>query len=103
VFDNNGVIVGSMAHATATSTINIGSAGNYAVWFYAEAAEPSQFTLLQNGSAVEGAIYGWGSGSLGRTGMVIITAVTGDVLTVRNHSSYRHLREALSQIQMLRY
>ena len=87
VFGINGIIVGSITHTPATSTIQIGSAGDYAIWFYTEVVEPSQFTLFQNGGAVDGAIYGSGSGTQENTGMVIITAATGDVLTVRNHSS----------------
>ena len=49
VFGTNGIIVGSITHTPATSTIQIGSAGDYAIWFYTEIVEPSQFTLFQNG------------------------------------------------------
>lgn len=87
IFNTNGTIVGPITHAPATSTIQIGSAGDYVVWFYTEVVEERQFTLFQNGTAVDGAIYGAGSGTQGGTGMVIITAATNDVLTVRNHSS----------------
>ena len=86
-FSSNGVIVGTITHAPGTSTIQIGSAGDYSVWFYANGVEPNQFTLFQNGAPVAGSVYGSGAGTQGNTGMVIITAAAGDVLTVRNHSS----------------
>jgi len=86
-FSSNGVIVGTITHAPGTSTIQIGSAGDYSIWFYANGVEPNQFTLFQNGSPVAGSIYGSGAGTQGNTGMVIITAAAGDLLTIRNHSS----------------
>jgi len=86
-FSSNGVIVGTITHAPGTSTIQIGSAGDYSVWFYANGVEPNQFTLFQNGAPVAGSVYGSGAGTQGNTGMVIITAAAGDILTVRNHSS----------------
>ena len=86
-FSSNGVIVGTITHAPGTSTIQIGSAGDYSVWFYANGVEPNQFTLFQNGAPVVGSVYGSGAGTQGNTGMVIITAAAGDILTVRNHSS----------------
>ena len=86
-FSSNGTIVGTITHAPGTSTIQIGSAGDYSVWFYANGVEPNQFTLFQNGAPVDGSVYGSGAGTQGNTGMVIITAAAGDILTVRNHSS----------------
>lgn len=86
-FSSNGIIVGTITHAPGTSTIQIGSAGDYSVWFYSNGVEPNQFTLFQNGAPVSGSIYGSGVGTQGSTGMVIITAAAGDILTVRNHSS----------------
>ena len=86
-FSTNGIIVGTITHAAGASTIQIGSAGHYAVWFYATGLEPNQFTLFQNETPVAGGIYGTGAGTQGNSGMVIINAATGDVLTVRNHTS----------------
>jgi len=86
-FSDNGIIVGTITHAPGTSTIQIGSAGDYSVWFYANGVEPNQFTLFQNGAPVEGSVYGSGAGTQGNNGMVIIRAAAGDILTVRNHSS----------------
>ena len=86
-FSSNGIIVGTITHAPGTSTIQIGSAGDYAVWFYENGVEPNQFTLFQNGAPVSGSVYGSGAGTQGNNGMVIITAAAGDILTVRNHSS----------------
>ena len=86
-FSSNGVIVGTITHTPGTSTIQIGTAGDYSIWFYAIGVEPNQFTLFQNGAPVAGAIYGTGAGTQGNNGMVVITAAAGDVLTVRNHSA----------------
>jgi len=86
-FSSNGVIVGTIMHAPGTSTIQIGTAGDYAIWFYANGVKPNPFALYQNGAPVAGSIYGSGAGTQGNTGMVIITAAAGDVLTIRNHSS----------------
>jgi hypothetical protein len=87
LFSNNGVIVGTITHAPGTATIQIGSAGDYAIWFNAAGVEPNQFTLFQNGAPAAGAVYGSGAGTQPNPGMVIITAAAGDVLTLRNHTS----------------
>ncbi|HWS29233.1 MAG TPA: hypothetical protein VN512_03860 [Clostridia bacterium] len=87
LFSTNGIIVGTIAHALGTSIIQLGSAGDYAIWFYAAGVEPNQFTIFQNGAPVAGAVYGSGAGTQANPGMVIITAAAGDVLTVRNHTS----------------
>jgi len=86
-FSTNGVIVGTIAHAPGTTTIQLGSAGDYAIWFNAAGVEPNQFSLFQNGAPVAGSIYGSGAGTQPNPGMVIITAAAADVLTVRNHTS----------------
>ncbi|MFW6679304.1 hypothetical protein ACOAOT_16780 [Lacrimispora sp. AGF001] len=87
LFSDNGIIVGTITHAPGTSTIQIGSAGNYAIWFYVAGVEPSQFTVFQNGAPVTGAVYGSGAGTQPNPGMVIITAAAADVITIRNHTS----------------
>ena len=79
--------MGTIAHAPGTSTIQLGSAGDYAIWFNAAGVEPNQFSLFLNGAPVAGGIYGSGAGTQPNPGMVIITAAAGDVLTVRNHTS----------------
>lgn len=86
-FSNNGVIKGAITHAPGTSTIVLGTAGDYSIWFHESGVEPNQFTLFQNGAAVSGATYGSGAGTQQNTGMTIITASAGDVLTVRNHTA----------------
>ena len=87
LFSDNGVIVGTIAHAVGTSTITLGTAGDYAIWYNVAGVEPSQFALFLNGAPVGGGIYGSGAGTQPNPGMVIITAAAGDVLTLRNHSS----------------
>jgi hypothetical protein len=87
LFDSNGVIVGAITHVAGTSTITLGTAGDYAIWFNAAGVEPNQFVITLNGAPVAGAVYGSGAGTQPNPGMVIITAAAGDVLTLRNHSS----------------
>ena len=86
-FSNNGTIVGTITHTPGTSTITLGTAGDYSIFFNVSAVEPCQFALIQNGVAVAGSIYGSGAGTQINSGMVIITAAAGDVLTLRNHTS----------------
>ncbi len=86
-FSNNGNLTGSMFHSPGTSTITLGTAGVYSIWFNVSGVEPNQFALFQNGTPVAGSIYGSGAGTQINSGMVIITAAAGDVLTLRNHTS----------------
>ncbi|WP_439585400.1 BclA C-terminal domain-containing protein [Dyadobacter bucti] len=85
-FSDNGVIKGAITHAPGTTTITLGTSGDYSIWFHVSGVEPNQFTLFQNGAPVAGATYGSGAGTQQNTGMTIITAAAGDVLTVRNHT-----------------
>jgi hypothetical protein len=87
LYDTNGVILGPITHTPGTSTITLGNAGTYAIWFSESGVEPNQFTLFLNGAPVPGATYGSGAGTQLNSGMVVITAAAGDVLTVRNHTS----------------
>ncbi|WP_374756627.1 BclA C-terminal domain-containing protein, partial [Dyadobacter bucti] len=85
-FSDNGVIKGGITHAPGTTNITLTTAGDYSIWFHVSGVEPNQFTLFQNGAPVAGATYGSGAGTQQNTGMTIITASAGDVLTVRNHT-----------------
>jgi hypothetical protein len=85
-FDSNGVIIG-VTHTPGTSSINLNSSGDYAVWFIVEGVGANQFTLYQNDEPITASTYGSGNTNQPNPGMVIITATNGDVLTVRNHSS----------------
>ncbi|HBV85227.1 MAG TPA: hypothetical protein DEF42_00820 [Desulfosporosinus sp.] len=87
IFSTNGVIVGAIAHTPATSTITIGTAGDYSVLFNVAGVEANQFAVFQNGTPVDGAIYVSGAGTQPNPGMVIVTASAGDFLTLRNHTS----------------
>lgn len=86
-FSNNGVIAGNITHTPGTSSITLGTAGNYMVSFSVSGVEPGQFALFQNGVPVPGAIYGSGAGTQQNNGQVIVTAAAGDVLTLNNHTS----------------
>lgn len=85
-FDSNESLVG-FTHTPNTAAINVENPGDYAVLFIVNAVEPNQFTLYLNGAPVGGSVYGSGAGTQPNPGMVIITAATGDVITLRNHSS----------------
>jgi len=76
-----------ITHAPGTSQIVLGSAGVYSVCFSVSGVEPAQFTLYQNGAPVLGSTYGSGAGTQIDSGMVIVTASAGDILTLKNHSS----------------
>jgi len=86
-FDSNGVIKGGMTHAPGTATITLGTTGDYAVWFNVAGTRANQFALFLNGSPVAGGIYGSGANDQPNPGLVIVTAASGDVLNLRNHSS----------------
>lgn len=85
-FDSNESLVG-FSHTPNTAAINVENSGDYAVIFIVNAVEANQFTLYLNGAPVGGSVYGSGAGTQPNPGMVIISAVTGDVITLRNHSS----------------
>jgi pSer/pThr/pTyr-binding forkhead associated (FHA) protein len=79
--------VGDITHIEGTSSISIGTAGDYAIWFTVSGVEPNQFTLFINASPVSGSTFGSGAGTQTNSGMVIITAAAGDVLQLGNHTS----------------
>lgn len=87
VFDSNGIMSGSISHILNSATITLGTAGIYSVWFNVSGVEPNQFALFLNGAPVNGSIYGSGAGTQINSGMIIINAAAGDMLTLRNHSS----------------
>lgn len=87
VFSNNGVIVGTISHTAGTNAIFLGTTGNYEVTFSLSITEPGQFALFLNGTLVPGTIIGGNFGDEQITGSMIISAVAGDALTVRNHTS----------------
>lgn len=86
-FSNNGVIAGAITHTPGTAPVILGSAGDYAVWFYVADGGSNQFALFQNGAPVAGAIYGTASDAP-NPGWVIISAAAGDSLTLVNHASF---------------
>jgi hypothetical protein len=69
------------------ATIVVGATGVYRVVFDISAVGPNQFALTVNNVAVPEGIYGSGAGTQQNVGQLILTLASGDVLTVRNHSS----------------
>ncbi len=88
VFNTNGVVKGGIAHTAGTAEITLVNSGDYLISFSLSATEINQFSLFLNGAPVAGALYGSGSGSQQNSGQVILTATAGDVVTVRNHTSF---------------
>jgi len=86
-FTNNGVMTSDFVHRPFTSQLTIAAAGDYAVWFTVTAVEPNQFSVFDNGLVVDGSTFGSGAGTQQNSGMVIVRANAGDILTLRNHSS----------------
>ncbi len=85
-FTTNGALLG-VTHNAGTGQITIENDGTYAVWFMVNGMIANQFALFQNDIVVPGSIFGTASPSVNNTGMVMINAAAGDVLTVRNHTS----------------
>ena len=87
-FSTNGILTPGITHGPGTSTILITTAGIYEVTFSVSGVEPDQFTLFLNGlSPVAGTTYGSGAGTQQNNGQAIIALSSGDVLTLRNHTS----------------
>ncbi|MBW7458376.1 collagen-like protein, partial [Paenibacillus sepulcri] len=87
IFDTNGLLTPGITHAPGTTQIAVTDAGTYEVTFSVSGVEPNQFALFLNGALVAGTIYGSGAGTQQNNGQAIIALASGDVLTLRNHSS----------------
>jgi hypothetical protein len=87
LFGNNGVISAGITHTPSSDTITLVNAGKYVILFYVAGTESSQFALYQNTDVIAESIYGSGAGTQPSPGMVIITASSGDTLTLKNHTS----------------
>lgn len=79
ILSNDGVNVGAIAHSPGY-TITIGTEGGYSVLFNVSGVEPNQFAVFQNGTPVDGAIYGSGAGTQPNPEMVIVTAAAGKLV-----------------------
>lgn len=87
-FSKNGIIKNEVVfHAPGASEIIMNTSGDYMIWFNVTGMEANQFTLYQNNTPVEGSCYGSSAGTQINSGMVILNAVAGDAITLRNHSS----------------
>ena len=86
-FDTNGVMTPGITHAPGTSSIIVTTPGDYLITFSVSGVEPNQFALFVNGVQAVGTVYGSGAGTQQNNGQAIITLASGDVITLRNHSS----------------
>jgi len=87
LFSSNGVMSSGITHTAGSDTIALVNAGDYAIWFNVTGVETNQFALYQGINIVPGSLYGSGAGTQSNPGMVIITALAGDLLTLKNQSS----------------
>jgi hypothetical protein len=86
-FDSNGINSNGIAHIPGASQIQINSGGIYHVTFSVLGVEANQFGLFVNGSPITGTIYGTANSNQENNGQTIINLNTGDILTLRNHTS----------------
>ncbi|MGE8006737.1 collagen-like protein [Lysinibacillus sp. NPDC093216] len=87
IFDSTGIVTPGITHVPGTSQIFVTTPGIYEVTFIVSGVEPNQFTLFLNGAPVTDAVYGSGAGTQQNTGQALISIASGDILTLRNHSS----------------
>ena len=97
-FSTNGSLSG-ITHSKDSKNINIKNSGFYAVLFRVTGELSNQFAIFKNGTLVPGTIYGTtvpapppaeagdDSGYGNNTGIAILSANAGDILTLRNHTS----------------
>jgi hypothetical protein len=87
IFDTNGFLTPGITHAPGTTQIAVTNPGNYEVTYSVSGVEPNQFALFLYGTPVTGTVYGSGAGTQLNYGQAIFALASGDVLTLRNHSS----------------
>ena len=87
VFSNAGARSADFAFAPGTTLITVATPGTYLVWFSVSSFEPNQFALMHNGTPVPGGLFGSGAGTQTNSGMTVVSASAGDILTLRNHTS----------------
>ncbi len=83
-FTSNGPME-QMTHDVGSDSIAIQSAGLYAVWYRVTGMGANQFAVFQNAAVLLNSTYG--TNEENNTGMVIVNAAAGDVVTLRNHTS----------------
>jgi hypothetical protein len=86
-FDSNGLGTPGITHGPGSSQIVLADPGDYKVTFSVSGTEPCQFALFVNGVAVAESVYGSGAGTQQDNGQVIIAINSGDVVSLRNHTS----------------
>ena len=86
-FRSNGVHKG-VEHVPGSDTVTFEEKGSYAVWFSVSGLTENQFALFLNDNFIPGSIYGVGLPlPAPNVGMTIVSAKSGDKLTLRNHTS----------------
>ena len=86
-FSDNGPLTG-ITHSPGSAAIQIVTGGLYKIFFSVTAYEPNQFAIFINGVQVPGSLYGSAAGTDQNKGMLILNINAGDIVTLRNHTSY---------------
>jgi hypothetical protein len=94
LFDSNGILSTGIAHIPGQAQVRVANAGIYFVNFSVTASDSSQFALTINGVPLDEAIYA-NEDSTGdfaniaqNAGTVILSLAAGDIITIRNHTSF---------------
>lgn len=95
-FDTNGLISSGIVHTPSNPFIIINNGGIYAIWYSIYGTEDSQFSLTVNGVPLDGSsptvdlpdtVFNAGHDTKQVNGHAILSLNSGDILTLRNHTS----------------
>jgi hypothetical protein len=87
IFSDNGIGTAGITHSLGSSDIVLATQGVYKITFSVSGTEPNQFAIFLNGVVVAGSVYGSGAGTQQNNGQAILVIASGDILTLRNHTS----------------
>ena len=88
MFDTNGLTTSDIAHTAGSSAITIATGGTYKLAFSVSSINANQMAVFIGGTQVGGGTYGSSDVNQQTNGQMIIAISAGDVLTLRNHTSY---------------
>ena len=86
-FGSNGALK-AVSHPQGSDTVTFEEKGSYAVWYSVSGSNENQFALFLNDNLIPGSTYGIGLPlPASNVGMTIVSAKSGDKLTLKNHTS----------------
>ena len=83
-FTENGPLC-KVTHNAGSGEIKIEEAGLYLVWYRVTCMDANQFSVFQNAAVLRSSAYG--SDTARNFGTVVVNALAGDTVTLRNHTS----------------